>query len=693
MPGFSGCIEITGVLTQLIREAKEGKGDLSVVWLDLTNAYGSIPHKLVEITLSRYHMPVKVQNIIKGYYDNFYLRFSCNKGTSPWQRLEKGIITGDTISVILFASAINMLVKTAEVECKGPVMKSGIRQPPAKAFMDDLTVATTHAIQTRWLLSGLESVIKWARMEFNAKKSRSLVIKKGKLVNRLRFRVDGELIPSLSEKPIKCLGKTFDDTLKDVNNIKSMCEQLDKWLEVVDKSDLPGKYKVWVYQHGILPRVLWPLMIYDCAFGTVEGMEKRISKKLRKWLGVPPSFTNIGLYSKIAKLQMPISSLTEEYKVGKVRASLTFLNSKDECVEKAGIVSATGRKWQTDAAMDLATLRLRHKDLIGTVSQNRAGLGSEGSTYQRFEGSNERQRRDMVVQEIRKVDEDERSARAVSMGAQGAWTKWESALTKVITWNDLWRMEPLRIKFMLRATYDLLPTPTNLVRWGISEDERCPLCSRPSNLEHVLSSCKIALTQQRYTWRHDSVLKVIAHHLDLHRQKVNKTKPVKPGGITFVRTGAKIEPAKVNITSSVMSIAQDWSLLVDVGKQLKIPHEIVVTNMRPDVVLFSRKRKTVVILELTVPWESRIDEAHERKRLKYVDLQSQCNENGWKTTCFPIEVGCRGFVSTSLVSALGRLGMRGKDRKAVLRKVGEAAERASNWLWIKRNEPVWEHQS
>ena len=166
VPGFSGCIEITGVLTQLIREAAEGKGDLSVVWLDLTNAYGSIPHKLVEITLSRYHMPVKVQNIIKGYYDNFYLRFSCNKGTSPWQRLEKGIITGDTISVILFARS------TCESKLKGPVMKSGIRQPPAKAFMDDLTVATTHAIQTRWLLSGLESVIKWATMEFNAKKLR-----------------------------------------------------------------------------------------------------------------------------------------------------------------------------------------------------------------------------------------------------------------------------------------------------------------------------------------------------------------------------------------------------------------------------------------------------------------------------------------------------------------------------------------
>lgn len=50
-PKFLGCIEHTGVVTKLIRGAREGKGDLAVLWLDLTNAYGSIPHKLVETSL------------------------------------------------------------------------------------------------------------------------------------------------------------------------------------------------------------------------------------------------------------------------------------------------------------------------------------------------------------------------------------------------------------------------------------------------------------------------------------------------------------------------------------------------------------------------------------------------------------------------------------------------------------------
>lgn len=41
------------MLSQLIREAKEDRGDLAVLWLDLTNAYSSIPHRMVEITLEK----------------------------------------------------------------------------------------------------------------------------------------------------------------------------------------------------------------------------------------------------------------------------------------------------------------------------------------------------------------------------------------------------------------------------------------------------------------------------------------------------------------------------------------------------------------------------------------------------------------------------------------------------------------
>ena len=94
---------------------------------------------------------------------------------------------------------------------------------------------------------------------------------------------------------------------------------------------------------------------------------------------------------------------------------------------------------------------------------------------------------------------------------------------KCDTWKTLWKMEPIRIQLSIRSTYDLLSTPTNLMRWGMSDDANSGLCCEPGNLEHILSSCKTTLTQRRFMWRHDTVLRKLAHHFEPKRVHANKS--------------------------------------------------------------------------------------------------------------------------------------------------------------------------
>ena len=179
IPGMPGVIEHTGVITQLLKEAKANKGDIAVLWLDIKNAYGPIHHSLVQEALKRYHVPNKIIEIIGDYYHNFQMRTVSGNTTSAWNYLERGIITGCTISATLFALAMNMLIKAAEVKCRGPTTRSGQRQPPIRGYMDNMTLTTTSVIGARWLLREIENLISWARMSFNARKSRSLALKKG----------------------------------------------------------------------------------------------------------------------------------------------------------------------------------------------------------------------------------------------------------------------------------------------------------------------------------------------------------------------------------------------------------------------------------------------------------------------------------------------------------------------------------
>ena len=118
----------------------------------------------------------------------------------------------------------------------------------------------------------------------------------------------------------------------------------------------------------------------------------------------------------------------------------------------------------------------------------------------------------------RRAEEHARQARAVEMGAQGAWSTWNTTDRK-LTWGDICKYEPLRFSFLLRSVYDLLPSPANLCRWGLTTDPKCSLYDKPGTLEHVLSSCSTVLKQGRYRWRHDSVLRELADWLEKERKK------------------------------------------------------------------------------------------------------------------------------------------------------------------------------
>jgi hypothetical protein len=83
------------------------------------------------------------------------------------------------------------------------------------------------------------------------------------------------------------------------------------------------------------------------------------------------------------------------------------------------------------------------------------------------------------------------------------------------------------------------------------------------------------------------------------------------------------------------------------------------------------------MVELTVPWKERVEEAYYLKRDKYIILQAGCIEKGWKTWVLPVKIGCRGFPSHSLWSHVLDTRVNGKTRKATIRRMSEAAERAS----------------
>ncbi|KAI8498014.1 hypothetical protein Bbelb_239580 [Branchiostoma belcheri] len=418
VPGFPGCLEHSSMIWHTIQTAKKSRRNLSVVWLDLANAYGSVPHALIKFAMQFLWVPEKVTNYIMQYYDNFYMRFSTSEYTTGWQGLEVGIPMGCAISPILFVLAMEVITRAAER------MGPGMSLSPIRAFMDDLTLLNPNTKVSQKLLDRLDELMVWAMMKFKTKKSRSLVLKQ----------------------------------------------------------------------------------VYEVALTHVEAMERNINKFVKKWLGVPNSLTNIAIHSNKAKLTIPVPSLVEEYKVAKVRTVVTLRDSKDPVVRDIQPEVRSGRKWTAIAAVEEAEARLKHKGVVGANHTGRQGLGLIPRKW--WSSSSNKERREMVVQEVREIEEEKWGAIAAGQAKQGMWTTWEGVEPRNISYSVLWQMEPLRISFLWRSVYDLLPTPANLSRWYDDQSDCCTACGQKGTLKHILSACPAALSSGKYTWRHNNVLRV-----------------------------------------------------------------------------------------------------------------------------------------------------------------------------------------
>ena len=103
-------------------------------------------------------------------------------------------------------------------------------------------------------------------------------------------------------------------------------------LKKTDKTGLSEMFKVWTYKHGVLPRLIWLLLIYEMVLSTAESIERIINRHQRRSL----SFTALGMCSR-SKYQCRLLSAVLDFKVTKCRFTLTCRDSNDGKISGAGI--------------------------------------------------------------------------------------------------------------------------------------------------------------------------------------------------------------------------------------------------------------------------------------------------------------------------------------------------------------------
>ena len=688
MEKVPGCWEHMSLVWNELKESKFKKSCISAVWLDIANAYGSVPHQLVFLALERYGVHPMWIEVFKSYYSGLWSCSFSPRAPSSWHQHFRGIFQGCTASIILFLSAMNIFIEYICADLDPQIIKSS---PPAKAFMDDLFLKGSSLVETQNLLNRANNCLNWARMRLKPAKSKSLIMENGRVLQeKVLFVSSGnkdEIIPSIVNNPVKFLGRSISFNLKDTDQIKTFSLAVAKGLSLIDKSPHRGIHKVWILQNLLVPRLRWPLLIYEIPLNIVVRLEQNISSFMRKWLKLHNSTTNICLYSSSSPCPLPLKSLSSVFKSAKVSGHLLLRDSSDKIVAESNVKLKSGN-WDVSKSVKAAEETLEFKKILGYHQTNRAGFGS--LSIPEIPPKRSHEYRKLVSSIVEESDDNQRQAKAVQLSLQGQWTKWCNFVRFDLSWKTLLGMPQPLISFCLGATYDTLPSPSNLHRWRISTEKSCFLCGKPvCTTAHILGACRKSLEQGRFTFRHDSVLALIVSYLRKFLSTYSLSSE-KQNNIHFVKAGTAVTKSMKSPIIGLLNLAPDWTILSDLDSKLVVPHFLAITRLRPDLLLYSQITKTCIIIELTCCCEENIEQWHSEKFFKYDPLSKSIGLNGWKTYLFPIEVGARGYCGTSIKSCFSRLGFSGKYMRSFMKSLSLEALKTSFYIWQNRDNKVWQ---
>ena len=668
-----------------------------------------------------------LQKLIFNYYEKLCAAVFTNKWSTVFFLLDIGLFQGCVLSTILFDCVFQLLLDFLK-----PLDQLGYeyKMTPSvktlkKAYADDLTLCTRNPKDNQLVLDWTNNWLKWSQT-MRAKPSKCIAIgfllfsknsKTEKYIPLAKksfapfdpcLTIDGQpiryIVNPQEKDPFKAehfkfLGRWTHPLLKekDIQIKLQLC--LNEDLQLIEDSKVNGLMKLWLYQFYALQHLSWPFIINDLNRSFSLELQRNTNQQLKKWAHISRSIDNGLLFRQKQNFGLGLTSISDHYEQMQVIKCELLSHSLDPNIVALYKTRETQnaklkRVWKATNTVKEANAEV-NLDLKFPSQPNKQGIG-----FGKFNPNPSlAEKRKLVSAKAASFAEQQRIAHSTSLKQQGAWLQWaENALPFDMSWKNLiWGgISPLKVKFVLAASVNWVRTPNLLKLWGLKSTSNCPLCGASvCSLHHILSNCTVALRDERYTWRHNSVLfeiqKVIQNHINnQNASPMNERLPHISS--SFVTAGKAPTKTKSKMYSGLIAGSNDWKLLVNLpDANYVFPPEVLATLQRPDIVIWSEKLQKILLIELTCPSEENIEEAQLRKENRYLQLMDQITTTtNWSPLLFTIEVGVRGFVAHSLERTLLRLGISRRIISKSCKNVSIIAARCSFAIYLSANSIVWD---
>ncbi|KAG8237131.1 hypothetical protein J437_LFUL017008 [Ladona fulva] len=639
IPGTEGCFEHNFVLNSVLEDARRNGKELAITWLDLADAFGSIPHSHITRILTEMAMPNSLVRLIAAMYQGVTTRIEASTGTTTEVHITTGVRQGDPLSPLLFNLAIEPLLRAILAKRATAGYGVGMTKWCVLAYADDIVVIAHNAGALRALLHAAGTAATRSGLQFKPRKCATLHLDHTQGKRRIlptAFTIQNGEIRALGEgEAFRYLGAPKGWKIKTTPT--EMLRTLEKDLDALKGSQLAPWQRLDAVRTFLLPRLDFHLRIAEFSKSALANIERKLIVAARDGLTIPvrgsremahlpPQLGGAGIFPpRITKdilcivhtfkmltcrdpivrdmawhglrdvvhrktgrtLPAPTNDVLMQFLTGSMEGRLgadvgdtTSQWSRARQATKS-LQKHSGLYWEWSKCQHNLNLRLLHP----TPSNKTLSIGPNHRhlAVHLIRGAiEEGWRRSLVA----KLDQGKVFHAATRHPASAHFMR-DGRRTRFCDW-----------RFINRARLNLLPL--NGARRGMTRGETtCRRCGKyEETLPHVLNHC--TLHSAAWTERHNEVQQLL-----------------------------------------VDSLPRGWTVRVD----RRIPGEE--SLLRPDIVASESPSGPHHIIDITIPFENRqeaLDVARTTKREKYVKVAEQLRER---------HAGAAVHLDAVIVGALG----------------------------------------
>ena len=334
-----GCYEHTYILKSLVGQARRNKKKLCVAWLDIRNAFGSVPHVTIVNTLRHIGVPDPIVSLIMNAYTGASTTIKSSAGETRSIPIRAGVKQGCPLSPILFNLCIELIlrrVKSAAAKLKSGDCNHYGTALSCLAYADDLVVVARSKAALELLLDAASDAAHIVGLSFRPDKCASLSLtstrQRATFVHQQDFLIQGNHIPALAqEQSYRYLGVPIG-LVHNIDDLPNIVPQLTRHVEIIGYSLLAPWQILNAIRTFVQPCVTYALRAGNPDMQSLDIYKSTLIRVLRDVCSVPDRAASSYFFASKRTGGLAFQEPRTECDVQAIVQAVRILSSSDPAV-------------------------------------------------------------------------------------------------------------------------------------------------------------------------------------------------------------------------------------------------------------------------------------------------------------------------------------------------------------------------